>query len=60
MRSDSFIVTVDKDDNPHLIDSMELSKYSFKATVDVDGSKQIVDESLTCILTMLLQFKQLR
>ena len=25
MRSDSFIVTVDKDDNPHLIDSMELS-----------------------------------
>ena len=44
MRSDSFIVTVDKDDNPHLIDSMELSKYSFKATVDVDGSKQIVDE----------------
>ena len=44
MRSDSFIVTVDKDDNPHLIDSMELSKYSFKATVDVDGSKQVVDE----------------
>ena len=44
MKSDSFIVTVDKDDNPHLIDSMELSKYSFKATVDVDGSKQVVDE----------------
>ena len=44
MRSDSFIVTVDNDDNSHLIDSMELSKYSFKATVDVDGSKQIVDD----------------
>ena len=44
MKSDSFIVTVDKDDNPHLIDSMELSKYSFKAEVDVDGSKQVVDE----------------
>ena len=44
MRSDSFIVTVDNDNNPHLIDEMELSKYSFKATVDVDGSKQIVDD----------------
>ena len=44
MKSDSFIVTVDKDDTPHLIDSMELSKYSFKAEVDIDGSKQIVDD----------------
>jgi len=44
MRSDSFIVTVDNNDEPHLIDSMELSKYSFKAEVDVDGSKQIVDD----------------
>ena len=44
MRSDSFIVTVDNNDTPHLIDSMELSKYSFKAVVDVDGSKQVVDE----------------
>ena len=44
MRSDSFIVTVDNNDTPHLIDAMELSKYSFKAVVDVDGSKQVVDE----------------
>jgi PBSX family phage portal protein len=44
MKSDSFIVTVDNNDEPHLIDSMELSKYSFKAEVDVDGSKQIVDD----------------
>ena len=44
MRSDSFIVTVDNDNTPHLLDEMELSKYSFKAEVDIDGSKQIVDE----------------
>ena len=44
MRSDSFIVTVDNDNEPHLIDAMELSKYSFKAVVDVDGSKQVIDE----------------
>ena len=44
MKSDSFIVTVDNDNTPHLIDSMELSKYSFKAEVDIDGSKQIVDD----------------
>ena len=44
MRSESFIVTVDNDNTHHLIDEMELSKYSFKAEVDVDGSKQIVDE----------------
>lgn len=44
LKSDSFIVTVDNNDEPHLIDNMELSKYSFKAEVDVDGSKQIVDE----------------
>ena len=44
MRSESFIVTVDNDNEPHLLDEMELSKYSFKAEVDVDGSKQVVDE----------------
>ena len=44
MKSDSFIVTVDNNNEPHLVDQLELDKYSFKATVDVDGSKQIVDE----------------
>ena len=44
MRSDSFIVTVDNNEEPHLVDRMELDKYSFKAEVDVDGSKQIVDD----------------
>jgi len=44
MKSDSFIVTLDDNDTPHIVDSLELSKYSFKATVDVDGSKQVVDE----------------
>ena len=44
MKSDSFIVTVDKDDTPHLVDQLELDKYSFKAEVDVDGSKQVVDD----------------
>ena len=43
-KAESFIVTVDNDNEHHLIDSMELSKYSFKAEVDVDGSKQIVDD----------------
>ena len=42
--SDSFIVTVDDTGENHVIDRMELEKYSFKAEVDVDGSKQIVDE----------------
>ena len=44
MRSDSFIVTVDDAGENHIIDKMELEKYSFKAEVDVDGSKQIVDD----------------
>lgn len=44
MRSDSFIVTVDDNGENHIIDKMELDKYSFKAEVDIDGSKQIVDE----------------
>lgn len=44
MKSDSFIVTVDNNNTPHFVDRMELDKYSFKAEVDVDGSKQVVDE----------------
>ena len=43
-RADSFIVTVDDNGENHIIDSMELSKYSFKAQTDKDGSKQIVDD----------------
>ena len=38
--SDSFVVTVDKEDNYHLIDHLELNKYALKAQVDPDsGSK---------------------
>lgn len=44
MKSDSFIVTIDNNNEPHIVDRMELDKYSFKAEVDVDGSKQIVDD----------------
>ena len=42
--SDSFIVTVDNHGENHVIDKMELDKYSFKAETDMDGSKQIVDD----------------
>ncbi len=44
MKSDSFIVTVDDSDNFNIVDKMELERFSFKAEVDVDGSKQIVDD----------------
>ena len=43
--SDSFIVTVDKEDNYHLIDHLELNKYALKAQVDPDsGSKYTPSE----------------
>ena len=38
--SDSFIVTVDKEDNYHLIDHLELNKYALKAQMDKDGSQR--------------------
>jgi len=44
--SDSFIVTVDKEDNYHLLDHLELNKYSLKANVDKDGSKQVPPDEL--------------
>jgi hypothetical protein len=45
--SDSFIVTVDKEDNYHLIDHLELNKYALKAQVDPDsGSKYTPSEDL--------------
>ena len=38
--SDSFVVTVDKEDQHHIVDSLELSKYAMKANVDpASGSK---------------------
>ena len=44
--SDSFVVTVDKEDNIHLIDHLELDKYSLKAQMDKDGSKQVPADEL--------------
>ena len=38
--SDSFVVTIDKEDQHHIVDTLELSKYALKANVDPDsGSK---------------------
>ena len=45
--SDSFIVTVDKEDDYHLIDHLELNKYALKAQVDPQsGSKYTAPEVL--------------
>ena len=44
-RSDSFIVTVDDNENVHVVDKLELDKHAMKAQVDYDGSKQIVEDS---------------
>ena len=47
MKSDSFIVTVDSDDQYQLIDNLELEKYSMKASVDpTTGSKSVPDDPL--------------
>ena len=38
--SDSFVVTIDKEDQHHIVDTLELSKYALKANVDPEsGSK---------------------
>ena len=43
--SDSFVVTVDKEDNHHIVDTLELSKYALKAQVDPQtGSKYTPSE----------------
>ncbi len=43
--SDSFVVTVDKEDNHHIVDTLELSKYALKAQVDpATGSKYTPSE----------------
>ena len=45
--SDSFIVTVDKGDDYHLVDSLELQKFALKANVDpASGSKYTPSEDL--------------
>ena len=45
--SDSFIVTVDKGDDYHLVDSLELQKFALKANVDpASGSKYTLSEDL--------------
>ena len=44
-RSDSFIVTVDNDENVHVIDRLEMTKHALKAEVDpATGSKQTASD----------------
>ena len=42
--SDSFIVTVDDTGEYNVVDRLELDKHAMKASVDSDGSKQVIDE----------------
>jgi len=45
--SDSFVVTVDNNDDYHLVDHLELSKFALKANVDpATGSKQVPADEL--------------
>ena len=45
--SDSFIVTIDKEDQHHIVDSLELERFALKADVDpVTGSKSVPDDPL--------------
>lgn len=44
-KSDSFIVTIDNENEYHVIDQLELDKHALKADLDpATGSKQVVDE----------------
>ena len=52
-RSDSFVVTVDNDNQYHVVDHLELSKHALKADVDYDGSKQVVDEMFKAGISIL-------
>ena len=53
-KSDSFVVTVDDNDQYHVVDKLELSKYSMKAQIDpATGSKQTVDEMFKVGTTIL-------
>lgn len=51
--SDSFVVTVDNDNQYHVVDRLELSKHALKAEVDYDGSKQVVDDIFKAGITIL-------
>ena len=45
-KSDSFIVTVDNDNEYHVIDKLEVDKHAMKADIDpATGSKQVVDDA---------------
>ena len=45
-KSDSFIVTVDNDNEYHVIDKLEVDKHAMKAEIDpATGSKQVVDDA---------------
>ena len=50
-RSDSFIVTVNDTGEYNVVDSLELN--AFKAQVDYDGSKQVIDEQFKAGITIL-------
>ncbi len=52
-RSDSFIVTVNDDDEYNVVDRIELERHALKARVDYDGSKQVIDEEFTHGITVL-------
>ena len=43
-KADSFIVTVNNNDEVNIIDRMEMERYALKAQTDMDGSKQVVDD----------------
>ena len=45
-KSDSFIVTVDDNDEYHIVDRLELEKHSLKAKTDLDGSKYTVAKNM--------------
>ena len=46
-KAESFIVTVDKEDNYHVVDSLELNKYAEKAAIDpATLSKQVPSDPL--------------
>ena len=47
MKSDSFIVTIDKEDTLHVVDKLELDKHALKANIDpATGSKQEISDPL--------------
>ena len=53
-RSDSFVVTVDDSNQYHVVDKLELSKYSLKAEIDpATGSKQVNDEMFKAGISIL-------